>query len=327
MKLIIQIPCLNEEKNLRQTVADLPKVLDRIDEIEVLVIDDGSEDGTSEVARSLEVDHLVRLPRNRGLARAFMAGLDASLASGADLIVNTDADNQYRGEDIATLIRPILEGEAEIVIGDRRPQTLEHFSFTKRQLQKFGSWVVRLFSDTDVPDTTSGFRAYSRDAALRIHVISDYTYTLESIIQAGKKQIAISSEPVSTNEPLRRSTLIKSVPDYIKKSVVAILRSYAMYEPLRVFVLLGSFFLLGGGILGIRFLYYYFSSQGAAGHVQSVILAGVLLVIGFMIWVLGILADLISANRALVEETLYRVKRMELAASSRSDIRRSNEEK
>ncbi len=311
MKLIIQIPCFNEEKTLDLTLRDLPKNIDGISSIETLVIDDGSTDNTIETARKNGVDHIVSFRKNKGLARAFMAGLDASLKLGADIIVNTDADNQYSGKDIAKLVRPILDGEADIVVGERDIDNIEHFSFLKKKLQRIGSWVVRQVSGTEVPDTTSGFRAYSKEAALHLNVISNYTYTLETVIQAGKKNFAIMHTPVETNEKTRESRLISSLPSYLKKSAATILRIYAMYEPLKVFLTAGIiFFGLGTG-LGIRFLYFYFFHDHS-GHIQSLILSSILLIIGFTIMVVGLLADLISANRRLIEDALYRLKKIEL---------------
>lgn len=311
MKLIIQIPCLNEEQTLPQTLQDLPRTLEGVDEIEVLVIDDGSTDRTAEVARAHGVHHLVRFTNNKGLAEAFMAGLDASLKLGADLVVNTDADNQYRGSDIAKLIRPILERKADMVIGDRQVETIAHFSPLKKQLQKVGSWVVRHVSETNVPDATSGFRAYSREAALRMNVISRFTYTLETIIQAGKKNIALSHVQVRTNGKLRESRLFSTIPAYLKRSIDTIFRIYAMYEPMKMFAWSGMIIFTPGALLAIRFLYYYFTGDGT-GHIQSLILASVLMIVGFQIAMIGLVADLIGGNRRLLEDTLYRIKKLEL---------------
>ncbi len=311
MKLIIQIPCLNEEQTLPQTLRDLPERIDGIDEIEVLVIDDGSTDRSAEVARAHGVHHLVRFTNNKGLAEAFMAGLDASLKLGADLIVNTDADNQYRGCDIEKLIRPILERKADMVIGDRQVESIAHFSPLKKSLQKVGSWVVRHVSETNVPDATSGFRAYSREAALRMNVISRFTYTLETIIQAGKKNIALSHVQVQTNGKLRESRLFKSIPAYLTRSIDTIFRIYAMYEPMKMFAWSGMVIFTPGALLAARFLYYYVTGDGT-GHIQSLILASVLMIVGFQIAMIGLVADLIGGNRRLLEDTLYRIKKLEL---------------
>ncbi|NQT83010.1 glycosyltransferase family 2 protein [bacterium] len=315
MKLIVQIPCLNEEKTLPITIRDIPREIDGVDEVEILVIDDGSTDRTVGVAKELGVDHVIRNTNNKGLARSFMVGLDASIRLGADIIVNTDGDNQYRGEDIPKLIAPILRGEADIVIGDRQTEDIDHFSFTKKRLQKIGSWVVRHLSETRVKDVTSGFRAYSREAALQMNIVSDYSYTLETIIQAGKKHLAVANVPVRTNHKLRESRLFKSIPLYIRKSVITIIRMYAMFQPLRVFFLIGGMLCLAGLGLGLRFLYFYFFTQSASGHIQSVILSGVLLIIGFLVLMIGLVADVISFNRRLIEDVLLRVKKMERSQS------------
>ena len=310
-KLIIQIPCLNEAQTLPATIADLPRSIPGIDRVEVLVVDDGSRDGTADVARSCGVDHVVRLRRNKGLAAAFMAGIDASLKRGADFIVNTDADNQYAGREIARLVAPLLAGEADIVIGDRNIAELEHMSWRKRQLQRLGSWVVRQVSNTNVPDTTSGFRAYTREAALRMTVVSEFSYTLESIIQAGKKRMAIAHVPVETNPRTRESRLFDSAFSYIKRSAATIVRIYAMYEPLKVFTYLGLAVFAAGLSISIRFLYYYFTGAGQ-GKLQSLIASAVLLIVGFQVLVIGLLADVISGNRKLLEDLLYRVRSLEL---------------
>jgi glycosyltransferase involved in cell wall biosynthesis len=308
VKVVIQIPCYNEEETLPATVADLPRQFDGVDQVEYLVVDDGSRDRTAEVARSLGVHHVVRFTNNKGLARAFMAGIDYALAVGADVIVNTDADNQYVGEDIELLVRPILEGRADMVIGDRRPDTIAHFSPVKRRLQHWGSWVVRQLSGTEVPDTTSGFRAYSREAALRMNVVSDFTYTLETIIQAGKQSVAIDHVPIRTNPMLRKSRLYRSVAGYVKRSAATILRVYTMYEPLKMFTYAGALVFALGLVPGVRFVYLYFT-VGAAGHIQSLILSAMLVILGFQIFVLGVVADLIAANRKLIENVLYRVRK------------------
>ncbi len=309
MKLIIQIPCYNEEATLPLTLKQLPRSFQGVDEVEILVIDDGSTDRTVEVAKQEGVHHIVRLTNHKGLAHAFSAGLDACLRLGADIIVNTDADNQYVGEDIQKLIQPILNGEAEMVIGDRQVNTLPHFSFIKKQLQRLGSWTVRQLSGTEIPDTTSGFRAFSREAAMRLNVISRFTYTLETVIQAGKKNIALAHVPIRVNPQLRPSRLFSSVWGYIKRSTATILRIYTMYEPLKMFSIIGSIIFGAGVFIGIRFLYYYFSHQGT-GHVQSLILAAVLMIVGFQVIMIGLLSDIIAANRLLIEEILYRMKKM-----------------
>jgi len=309
VKLIIQIPCYNEEATLPLTLKQLPRSFQGVDEVEILVIDDGSTDRTVEVAKQEGVHHIVRLTNHKGLAHAFSAGLDACLRLGADIIVNTDADNQYVGEDIQKLIQPILNGEAEMVIGDRQVNTLPHFSFIKKQLQRLGSWTVRQLSGTEIPDTTSGFRAFSREAAMRLNVISRFTYTLETVIQAGKKNIALAHVPIRVNPQLRPSRLFSSVWGYIKRSTATILRIYTMYEPLKMFSIIGSIIIGAGVFIGIRFLYYYFSHQGT-GHVQSLILAAVLMIVGFQVIMIGLLSDIIAANRLLIEEILYRMKKM-----------------
>jgi len=311
MKLVIQIPCLNEEKVLGETLRDLPKRIDGIDEIEVLVIDDGSTDRTVEVARTSGVKHIVSFTANQGLARAFAAGLDEALKLGADVIVSTDADNQYRGECIAALIRPILDGRAEIVIGDRQTDTIEHFSWVKKRLQKLGSWVVRRLSGTEIPDATSGFRAYSREAALRINIVSPFSYTIETIIQAGKKGIATTHVPIRTNPQTRESRLFRSSWDFVKRQSATILRMYVMYEPLKTFAYLSAAPFLVAMLLGLRFLWYYFT-VGATGKVQSLIVMAVLFTLSFLLMVLGILADLIHGSRLLVEDALYRTRLQEL---------------
>ncbi len=312
-KLIIQIPCLNEALTLPATIADLPRSVPGIDVIETLVIDDGSRDGTADIARACGVDHVVRLTRNKGLAAAFMAGIDASLKKGADFIVNTDADNQYAAHEIPKLLTPLLKGEADIVIGDRNIAEVQHMTWRKRQLQRLGSWVVRQVSNTSVPDTTSGFRAYTREAALRMTIVSDFSYTLESIIQAGKKRMAIAHVAVETNPRTRDSRLFDSVFSYVKRSAATIVRIYAMYEPLKVFTYIGSIVFGVGFIIGLRFVYVYLTDYTGQGrYVQSLILSAVLLIVGFQVLLIGLLADVISANRKLLEDLVYRVRSLEL---------------
>ena len=311
-KLIIQIPCYNEEKTLSGMLADLPKELPGIDEIEVLVINDGSTDNTVDVARKNGVEHLISLTKRKGLAAVFTAGIDASLKLGADIIVNADADNQYRGEDIGRLIQPIIEGKADLVIGNRKIEEIKDFSFMKKKLQRIGSRVVRYLSGLNIPDATTGFRAYSRDAAIGINVLSEFTYTLETIIAAGNNGVAVENIEVSTNPETRKSRLFRNIPEYITRSIATLIRVYTMYRPLKVFARMGAFLFLGGILLGMRFLYFFIVYKGAAGHVQSLILSAVLLIVGFQIMLLGMLADLIAANRRLVENTLNRIKRMEL---------------
>ncbi|MBA3640360.1 MAG: glycosyltransferase family 2 protein [Acidobacteriota bacterium] len=313
-KLIIQIPCLNEAETLPATLADLPTSVPGIDVIEVLVIDDGSKDGTADVARAHGVHHIVRLTRNKGLAAAFMAGIDASLKQHADFIVNTDADNQYAGSDIGKLVAPLLSGSADLTIGDRNIAELRHMSWRKRQLQALGSWVVRQVSNTSVPDTTSGFRAYTREAALRMTIVSEFSYTLESIIQAGKRRMAIAHVPVTTNPRTRKSRLFDSIFGYIKRSSATIVRIYAMYEPLKVFSYIGLTLFGAGVLLALRFLYEYFTDVTFGGRmVQSLIFSAVFMIIGFQVLLMGLLADVISANRKLLEDLLYRVRRIELS--------------
>lgn len=310
MKLIIQIPCFNEAETLTIALNDLPKQIDGINEIEYLIIDDGSSDNTSEVARQWGVQHMVRFKQNRGLAKGFAAGIDACLMLGADIIVNTDADNQYVGEDIEKLIRPILEGKADIVIGARPIDQTEHFSFTKKKLQHLGSWVVRKASQSDIPDAPSGFRAYSKEAAMRLNVINDYTYTLETIVQAGRERIPMTSVPIRTNEELRPSRLFHSMWGYVKRSILTILRAFMMYKPLTFFLAISLIPSICGMVFIIRFLYYYIIGQGQ-GHTQSLILACMLLIIGFLTVVIALLADMLSANRKILQDIQYHVKRQE----------------
>lgn len=310
MKLIIQIPCYNEAETLEIALNHLPKRIDGIDQIEYLIINDGSADNTVEVAKNWGVNYVVNFRRNKGLARGFMAGLDACLRNGADIIVNTDADDQYCGDDIEKLVRPILEEKADIVIGERPIDATEHFSPLKKKLQHFGSWTVRVASHSDIPDAPSGFRAYSRDAAMRLNVTNEYTYTLETIIQAGRNRMAMESVPVRTNPELRKSRLFSSMFGYVKRSMVTIIRSFMMYKPLRFFMSIGGLLFLIGVILGIRFLVYFFGGAGS-GHIQSLILASTLLMIGFQTMIIGLQADLIAANRKILEDVQLHVRRLE----------------
>jgi glycosyltransferase involved in cell wall biosynthesis len=313
-KLVIQIPCLNESATLPATLADLPKRLPGIDAIEVLVVDDGSTDNTSDVARAHGVRHVVRFRQRKGLAAAFTAGIDTALRLGADVIVNTDADNQYSGKDIERLVAPLLAGTADIVIGDRNIRDLRHMSWHKKLLQRIGSWVVRQVSGTTVPDTTSGFRAYTREAALRMTIVSDFSYTLESIIQAGKKRMAVAHIEVGTNPQTRPSRLFDSMFSYVKRSAATIVRVYALYEPLKIFSYIGGFVFLVGFGISLRFLYFYFFVRAyETGMIQSLILAAVLMIVGFQVVLIGLLADVLSGTRKIIEDLLYRVRSMEAA--------------
>ncbi len=318
MKLIVQIPCLNEEATLPLVLRDLPRNIPGVDVIETLVIDDGSTDGTVEVALALGVNHIVRHNGNKGLAAAFQSGLDACLRLGADIIVNTDGDNQYPQAMIPDLVAPILRGEADMVVGDRQVTQIEHFSPAKKVLQVLGSWVVRQVSGTDVPDAPSGFRALSREAALRLTIITKYTYTLETIVQAGKKNIKVVGIPITTNEVTRPSRLVRGVFDYVKKSGATIVRLYALYEPLKVFFYIGLVLMLVAAYGTVSLLLHYFFQEGMnwrqtfERHTPTTIATLISLVFGFQIWLIGLLADLIAAGRRLTEEVLYRTKRMEL---------------
>jgi glycosyltransferase involved in cell wall biosynthesis len=311
VKLIIQIPCHNEAATLAATLADLPRTLPGIDRIETLVVDDGSTDETVAVAHACGVDHVVRLSGRQGLARAFMAGLDAGVKLGADLIVNTDGDNQYQGGEIAKLLAPILAGRADMVVGARMGAGTEGWNPTKRFLQRLGSWVVRQAAHTDLPDATSGFRAFNREAALSLVVVSDFTYTLETLIQAGPKNLRLAHLPVATNAETRPSRLFARTSQYVGRSAATIVRIYAMYQPLRLFVSLGLLLVGLGALVGLRFLYSFFT-DGGAGHVQSLILAAVLAIVGFQVIVMGLVADLIAGHRRISEDMLYRVKQLEL---------------
>jgi len=308
MKLIIQIPCYNEASTLGIALAALPRTVPGFDSVEWLIIDDGSTDDTVRVAREHGVDHVVRHTRNQGLARAFTTGLAACLRLGADVIVNTDADNQYNADDIPALTAPILAREADIVVGARPIEAIAHFSLAKKWLQKLGSWVVRVASNTDIPDAPSGFRAMSRNAAHQLMVFNDYTYTLETIIQAGQKNMAITSVPVRVNEDLRPSRLVKSIPSYIKRSIVTIVRIFVIYRPFRFFASIGIMLFGLGFLIGLRFVWKWLGGEGD-GHVQSLILAGALLVMGFQTLLVAFLADLLAANRKLLEEMRFNMRR------------------
>jgi glycosyltransferase involved in cell wall biosynthesis len=312
MKLIIQIPCLNEEAQLPSTLADLPRHVPGFDQVEWLIIDDGSTDRTVEVARAHGVDHIVKLTNNKGLASAFQAGLDASLKLGADVVVNTDADNQYDGAAIPALVAPIVAGDADMVIGDRGVMTIEHFSSTKKRLQRVGSWVVRQASNTEVPDATSGFRAYNREAALGLTVVSTFTYTLESLIQAGKSLVAVGHVPVGTNDKTRESRLFTSMWAYIRRNMVAIFRIYTGYEPLQVFTTLAILVFAGALAAWSPFIWSWLVNGDRSGHLQSIVLGGVLLMASIQLFALGVLADLIASHRVVSQRTLERVRRLEL---------------
>jgi len=313
MKLIIQIPCLNEEATLPATIGDLPRQIEGIDEVELLVIDDGSTDRTVEVARELGVEHVVRLTNNKGLAAAFQAGLDASLKLGADIVVNTDADNQYRGEDVRRLVAPILAGEADMVVGDRRVGEIDHFSQSKKSLQRLGSWVVRRLSGTEVTDTTSGFRAYKREAALGLLVVDNFTYTLESVIQAGKMLVAVEETAIETNPRTRESRLFESTGAYVRRNAISILRIYVRYEPLRVFA--GAALVVG--ILALAawmpFLLDWIVNGDRTGHLQSLILGAVLFIVAVQLLALGVIGDLLAGQRVMTQRVFERVRRVELA--------------
>jgi len=312
MKVIIQIPCLNEEENLPATLADLPRSMPGVDEIETLVIDDGSTDRTVEVAQDCGVDHIVKLPNNRGLATGFQAGLDAALKLGADVIVNTDADNQYSGADIPKLVDPILAGDAEMVVGDRGVADIEHFSPSKKALQKLGSWVVRQLSDTEVTDATSGFRAYNREAALQLLVVDSFTYTLESLIQAGKGSVAVGDVAIGTNPKTRESRLFGSTSAYVRKNGLAILRIYTRYEPLKVFSLLGLVAAIAALGAWMPFLVDWIANGDRDGHVQSLLLGAVLFIVAIQLFALGIIGDLLAGQRVMTQRVYERVRRIEL---------------
>ncbi len=311
MKLVVQIPCHNEAEHLPATLAAIPQQIEGVETIEVLVIDDGSTDRTVEVAHQHGVVHVLRFARRRGLAHAFRAGLDAALRLGADVIVNTDGDNQYEGADIPHLVAPILACEADIVIGDRDPGALLHFSWAKRKFQRLGSWFMRRLSGTSVADATSGFRAYSREAATRLNVVTDFTYTLETLIQAGKLRLALVDVPVRTHPTKRTSRLAPTMFHYLAQAGTAMARAYTLYEPLKIFSALGLVLSSAGVALGVRFLYFFWFVDGGRGHIQSLILAAILAIVGFQVLCLAVLADLLAGNRKLVEEALYRLRRLE----------------
>ena len=311
MKLIIQIPCYNEEASLPITLNALPKQISGIDEIEILVIDDGSTDKTVEVAKANGVQHIVSMPHNCGLAKAFVAGINGALAQGADIIVNTDADNQYCADDIEKLVRPILNKEADIVIGTRPVSNISHFSLLKKALQKLGSWVMRRISSTQVEDAPSGFRAFSRASALQINIFDNYTYTLETIIQARAKGLQLVCVPINVNPDLRKSKLVRNMFDYIKRSVFTMLRMFIIYRPFRFFSILASLFFISGLLIGLRFLYFYIFSHGS-GHIQSLILAAILIITSVQIGVIAILSELFSINRKLLEDIQRRIKLQDL---------------
>ena len=326
MKLIIQIPCYNEAETLEIALNDLPKHIDGIDEIEYLIINDGSNDNTVEVAKNWGVNYVVSFKKNKGLAKGFMAGIDACLRNGADIIVNTDADNQYCGEDIESIVRPILEGKADIVIGARPIDQTEHFSWLKKKLQHLGSWVVRKASDTDIPDAPSGFRAYSREAALQLNVVNEYTYTLEQIVQAGRTKIPIMSVPIRTNKELRPSRLFHSMFGYVKRSMVTIVRAYLMYKPMRFFTGLSIIPFVIGFALGVRYIVKLIMGT-TAGSIQSLILCSLLIMIAIMIWVLGMMADVIAANRKIMQEIQARTRDIDYRVSWIEKNIKENEKK
>ena len=310
MKLIIQIPCLNERETLPQTIADLPRHVQGIDVIEVLIVDDGSTDGTAERAAELGVHHILRFPKNRGLAAAFMAGIDAGVRLGADIIVNTDADNQYCGSDIPKLIRPIIDGKADLVVGDRQTDTIEHFSLIKKVLQRWGSSLVRRLSATDVQDSPSGFRAIGRSAALQLFVHNRFSYTLETIIQAGRRGLTVTNVKIATNRMTRKSRLFRSIPDYLRRAGGVMFRAYAMYQPVQTFALVALLVFLFGIGTWIRFLYYYLTGSGA-GHIQSLVVGTGAVILSFLTMLVALLAELLAGNRRLLEDLLMRARRID----------------
>jgi glycosyltransferase involved in cell wall biosynthesis len=317
VKLVIQIPCLNEEATLPRVLSELPRELAGFDEVEWLVIDDGSTDRTVEVARAWGADHIVRLSNNKGLAAAFQAGIDSALKLGADVIVNTDADNQYRAEDIPRLVAPILAGRADMVVGDRQVRSVQHFSASKKLLQRLGSWVVRRASRTAIPDATSGFRAYNREAALRLQVVSNFTYTLESLIQAGRMLIAVEHVPITVNPHARESRLFDSTGSYVLRNAVAVFRAYALYEPLRVFALAALFLAIGALGAWTPFLLDFIVNGDTSGHIQSLILGAVLALTSVQMFALGVVGDALAGHRVMTQRVLERVRRLEIAAGVR----------
>ncbi|MCZ6698609.1 MAG: glycosyltransferase family 2 protein, partial [Planctomycetota bacterium] len=315
MKLIVQIPCLNEEETLPATIGDIPRQIEGIDQVEIMIIDDGCTDRTVEVARDLGVDHIIRFPGNRGLGHAFATGIDRALSLGADIIVNTDGDNQYYGGDIPKLVKPILEGRADLVIGDREPEKVEHFSYIKKKMQTVGSRVVSRLANLHVPDVPSGFKAYTREAAMRLTCSTDFDHTVDHVIQAGRKRIITVSVPIRTNEKLRESRLFSSIGVFITRSIGIMVRVYSSYRAMKMFAMCGLVSFGAGVAIGMRFLYYFFFTQESDSHVQSLILAAILLLAGFQMILTGIVADLINSSRATLEDVSYRLRRMELEQS------------
>jgi glycosyltransferase involved in cell wall biosynthesis len=317
MKLIIQIPCYNEEGTLLETLRDLPLSLPGIKEIEILLIDDGSSDQSVRIAEEFGVKHILRFPRNRGLAHAFSSGISYALEQGADIIVNTDADHQYKGVNIQALVAPILNGNADIAIGNRQVGELGHFSFLKKILQKAGSWFVRQLSHTNVPDAVSGFRAYSRNAALRMNILSEYSYTTETLIQAGRNRMNIATVPIEVNQTFRPSRLVRSIPSYVRRMSITIIRAYTMYQPLKVFTYIGLLLLSVGGFLFLRFLFFVFILGNSTGHIQSLIIGAVFFIMGFQTILIGLLSDVVAANRKLIEEVLLKLRTIEIRFKDR----------
>ncbi len=317
-RLVVQVPCFNESDTIGTVIADIPRIVDGVDEVLVLIVDDGSTDDTAAAAFAAGADFVIRHAGNRGLAAAFRTGLDAALRLGADIVVNTDGDNQYRGSDIPRLVEPIVRGRADLVVGDRDPATVEHFSPAKRSLQVLGSLVVRWLSGASVPDAPSGFRALSREAAMRLNVVTSYSYTLETIIQAGAQRMAVASIPISPRHTPRKSRLARGMFEYVRRSMATIVRAYAMYRPLRVFLAVSCVLFLPGLLGALRFIWFYLAGSGS-GHIQSLILSAVLLIVGFQVGLIGLVADLIAANRRLVEESLYRLRRLDPDNSPRPD--------